>query len=121
MGTGPVVRITPDEVSVSDPDFLDIVYAPGPGHKRDKDARKVKALGINTSIGGAIQHDLHRRRREALNPFFSHQSISRLEPQLNSKVDQLEQAFGQAADSGTVLNLSDLYFAFANEYVKCEQ
>ena len=43
--------MTPREVSVSDLDFLDTIYAPGPHSKRNKDVEKVKALGIDTSIG----------------------------------------------------------------------
>ncbi|KAI1767418.1 cytochrome P450 family protein [Hypoxylon sp. FL1150] len=114
---GPVVRITPAEVSIADPDFVDAVYSPGPGQKRDKDIQKVKALGINTSIGGAVAHDLHRRRREALNPFFSHRSITRRAPKLDDKVQQLEDSFLRAKESGEVVNLSDVYFGFASDIV----
>jgi hypothetical protein len=109
------VRITPNEVSVADPNFIDILYAPGPGHMRDKDIEKVKALGINTSIGGAVAHELHKQRREALNPFFSHRNVSRLAPMLSDKVKQLESRFLESAQTGEPVNLSDLYFAFANE------
>lgn len=112
---GPIIRITPTEVSIADPDFVDSIYSPGTGHKRDKDAQKVKALGINTSMGGAVAHDLHRRRRDPLNPFFSHQSITRLAPKLNDKVQQMEDQFLQAEKSAEVLNLSDIYYGFTNE------
>ncbi|KAI2635632.1 cytochrome P450 family protein [Hypomontagnella submonticulosa] len=113
----PIIRITPTEVSIADPDFVDSIYSPGTGHKRDKDAQKVKALGINTSMGGAVAHDLHRRRRDPLNPFFSHQSITRLAPKLNDKVQQMEDQFLQAEKSAEVLNLSDIYYGFTNDVV----
>ncbi|KAI1382876.1 cytochrome P450 family protein [Hypoxylon trugodes] len=112
---GPIIRITPAEVSIADPDFVDAIYSPGPGQKRDKDIQKVKALGINTSIGGAVAHDLHRHRREALNPFFSHRSITRLAPKMDDKVGQLEDLFLRAKESTEVVNLSDLYYGFAND------
>lgn len=102
-------------MSISDPDFVDTIYAPGPGRKRDKDGSKNKALGVDSSVGGSIAHDLHRRRREALNPFFSYQRVSRLEQQLQGKVRQVETLFAGAKESSEVLNLSDIYFAFANE------
>ncbi|KUI62040.1 Trichodiene oxygenase [Cytospora mali] len=114
---GPVVRIGPNDVSISGPDFIDTIYAPGSGHKRDKDFEKNKALGINSSVGGSITHDLHRRRREALNPFFSHQRIGRLNPELADKVSQIETIFSKAKHNSEVLNLSDIYYAFCNDIV----
>ncbi|KAJ3577087.1 hypothetical protein NPX13_g3484 [Xylaria arbuscula] len=111
----PVVRIGPNDVSISDPDFIDAIYAPGPGHKRDKNAKHSRSLGISSSIGGSITHDLHRNRREALNPFFSPQRMHRLDPDLTAKAAQVDDIFASAKGSGQVLNLFDLYFAFCNE------
>lgn len=114
--TGPIIRIAPDEVSVSDPAFVDTIYAPGPGHRRDKDFQKNRSLfGVNSSVGGSIAHDLHRKRREALNPFFSRRSISRLNLELDEKVNQVEELFSRAEVGSEVLNLSDAYYAFSNE------
>ncbi|KAF2966238.1 hypothetical protein GQX73_g7361 [Xylaria multiplex] len=114
---GPVVRIGPNDVSISDPDFIDTIYAPGPGHKRDKDAIHSRSLGLSSSVGSSITHELHRRRRDALNPFFSPQRIHRLDPDLASKAVQVDNIFDNAKASGQVLNLSDIYFAFSNDVV----
>lgn len=38
-------------------------------------------------------------------------------PILNEKSAQLHAVFAQAGKSGEVLNLSDVYYGFANEYV----
>ncbi|KAI0189470.1 cytochrome P450 [Astrocystis sublimbata] len=114
---GPVVRIGPNDISISDPKFVDVIYAPGPGHKRDKNPKHNRALGVNTSVGGSIAHDLHRSRREALNPFFSSQRIHRLDPDLAFKALQIESLFSRARDSGETINLSDIYFAFCNDIV----
>jgi hypothetical protein len=117
--TGPIVRITPREVSVSDLAFLNTIYARGAHSKLNKDLEKVKALGINTSIGGAVEHDLHRKRRESLNPFFSKNSVMNLGPQMQAKTAQLKDIFATSLEKGEVVNLSDLYFAFSSEYVSC--
>ncbi|KAI0544301.1 cytochrome P450 [Xylaria curta] len=114
---GPVVRIGPNDVSISDPDFIDTIYAPGPSHRRNKNANHSRSLGISSSIGGSITHELHHNRREALNPFFSPQRIHRLDPDLASKAAQVENIFANARESGQVLNLSDIYFAFCNDVV----
>jgi len=67
------------------------------------------------SVGGSINHELHRKRREALNPFFSKRSVMALGPMISQKVDLLRACFDQHAKHGTPINLSDIYFAFANE------
>ncbi|KAI0485055.1 cytochrome P450 [Xylariaceae sp. FL0804] len=115
---GPIIRITPDEVSIADPEFISSIYSPGQGQRRDKDINKVKALGINTSVGGAVSHELHRRRRDALEPFFSRRNISRLETRLLAKTEQLEQQFKTITEANAVVNLSDVYFAFSNDIVE---
>lgn len=73
---------------------------------------------MDSSVGGSITHDLHRRRREALNPFFSARRIHQnLDAELRDRTKAIEHALDKAADNGEVVNLSDVYFAFANEYV----
>ena len=109
------MRIGPNEVSIADPDFVDTIYAPGTGHKRDKEPARNKALGLDGSLGGTISHDLHQKRREALNPFFTRQRIARLEPELADMGAQLDGLYATAAESCEVLNMSDVYFAFTNE------
>jgi len=76
---------------------------------------KVKALGINTSTGGAVEHDLHRKRRDSLNPFFSTKSVMKLAPQIQAKTAQLEDIFATSLAQDEIVNLSDFYFAFASE------
>ncbi|KAI0147622.1 cytochrome P450 [Xylariaceae sp. FL1272] len=115
---GPVIRIGPNDISISDPDFIDTIYAPGPGHKRDKDIKKNQALAVDSSVGGSISHDLHLKRREALNPFFSPQRIKRLDDVLATEAAQLDRRFAEAASRGGVVNLSDVYFAFCNDIVR---
>jgi len=96
---------------------LNTIYAPGPHSKRNKDFEKVKALGINTSIGGAVEHDLHCKRRESLNPFFSKKSVLNFVPQIQAKISQLDDIFSVSQNTNDVVNLSDLYFAFSSEQV----
>lgn len=53
------------------------------------------------SIFGTVQHDHHRVRRAALNPFFSKKSINAIEPLIQSKVDMLCTALGEYAPDGS--------------------
>ena len=70
------------------------------------------------SMGGSIKHDLHRKRREALNPFFSKKSVVGLESMIGQKVKQLCPRMEEHSKQQTPVNLSEVYFAFANEYAE---
>lgn len=43
----------------------------------------------NQSVFDTIDHDLHRRRRQPWAPFFSKQSVERLQPLIQTKIDRL--------------------------------
>ncbi|KAK3985847.1 cytochrome P450 [Cladorrhinum sp. PSN332] len=75
---GPIIRVTPNEVHWNDPEFLDTVY-PTTGRKTNKPVWFAKRTGTPYSIVSTPDHDLHRRRRNALNSFFSVASIRRLD------------------------------------------
>lgn len=111
---GPIVRITPWEIHVNDVEFLDDIYASS-FRRRDKYAYQTRTLPVPLSVGGTIQHDLHRKRREALNPFFSKKSVQSLGPMISAKVDLLCKRLEDHINSHNPINLSDVYFAFANE------
>jgi hypothetical protein len=66
----PIVRISPHELHVNDPDFYDILFA-GTHNKRDKPPTWSHAFSNIDSIFGTISHEKHRARRSALNPLFS--------------------------------------------------
>ncbi len=63
---GSIVRINPYELHVSDRDFYDVLYA-GSSKRRDRFEWYAAGLGLPNSMLGTINHDLHRKRRVALN------------------------------------------------------
>lgn len=110
------MRISPRELSFSDPAFVDVIYAPRPKERRDKDLYSLRALGTAEALGTTISHDLHKRRREPLSGFFSRATIfRRVAPLLKQKAEQLDDLFARAARSREVLNLSDILYGMANE------
>lgn len=99
-------------------EFLDEIYAPGPARKRDKDGPKSAGLKVNQSVGGAISSDLHRKRRESLNPFFAQRKVVSLERMIQQKVEKLCQMLGldeNGSEDHAIVNISDAYFALALE------
>ncbi len=59
---------------------------------------------------------MHKGRRDALSPFFSKRNVLYLEPLITQKVEQLCQVIKNHAVEKTPVNLSDMLFAFCNEY-----
>jgi cytochrome P450 len=63
------------------------VYA---GSKRvNKYGPAVAAFAVPSATLATIDHDVHRLRRNILNPYFSKRAVTALEPMINDKVDSL--------------------------------
>lgn len=86
-------------------------------NRRDKYDYQLKSLRVPGGVGTTASYDVHRRRREALTPFFSKRNVRHLEPLITQKVDQFCQLVAKHAAEATPVNLSDALFAFSNEYV----
>lgn len=111
---GPIIRITPDEIHINDVGFLDTIYAPSM-LPRDKYYYQLRSLRVPGGIGTAVSHELHRKRREALAPFFSKRNVVSLEPVITEKVEQLCDLIEIHASKKMPFNISNLFFAFSNE------
>ncbi|KAE8840611.1 hypothetical protein PTNB85_04010 [Pyrenophora teres f. teres] len=92
---GPIVRITPHELSLNDPFFYDKVFSSS-AQKRDKDRYQTTQGGLPSTAITTIDHDLHRQRRGYVSHLFSKKAISSLEPIIQSKVDLLVSKLKQA-------------------------
>jgi len=115
---GPIIRISPWELHISDPDFYDTIYASSAsGHRRDKYDWFTKSFGLDHSVFGTPQHDLHKMRRAALSPFFSMASVRRLQPVIQERVDVLLERLKGFRDTGEVLMASWAFAAFTNDIV----
>ncbi|KKP03791.1 cytochrome P450 [Trichoderma harzianum] len=97
---GPVVRITPDEVSLSDPENYSTIYhAPG-------------------SFFTAADNREHAKRRAPVNPFFSRKGVLELEPVVQEKakllLSKLRKDLDRASETpGGFVELQDLYSAIS--------
>lgn len=104
---GPIVRISPDELHVNDPSFIDELYAGG-GKKRDKYSYFCSQFGIPDSVFGTAEHGLHRLRRGAMNQFFSKASVTKLEPIIHTAIEKLVAQLRAHAGSGepVIMNMA---------------
>lgn len=113
---GPIVRVTPDEIHINDVGFLDTVYAPSMV-RRDKYEYQLRTLRVPGGVGTTASYDVHKKRREALAPYFSKKNVISLEPVIAKKVSQLCQLVRDQSATDQPVNLSDAFFAFSNEFV----
>ncbi|KAJ9665693.1 hypothetical protein H2201_004177 [Coniosporium apollinis] len=84
---GPIVRISPNELHILDPDYYDTLY--NQTNRLDKSDYFYRTLGNPYAVFNTSPASLHRIRRSALNPFFSAQVISRFRPHLQHATDRL--------------------------------
>ncbi|KAK1965151.1 benzoate 4-monooxygenase cytochrome P450 [Colletotrichum sublineola] len=98
---GPIVRINPDELHVSDPYFTDEIYA-GPGRIRDKWQHQLNTGGAGpVSVTGfsTVNHEVHRMRKGAFSKFFSRQQMLKLEGEVQEfaqlTVDKMLRSAGK--------------------------
>ncbi|UZP34352.1 hypothetical protein NXS19_002168 [Fusarium pseudograminearum] len=68
---GPLVRVTPDELSINDPDYYDTVYVNGNVRRTESFGHSFGGgLGIEDTFFASQDHDLHRKRRKPIEPYF---------------------------------------------------
>ncbi|ESZ99168.1 hypothetical protein SBOR_0452 [Sclerotinia borealis F-4128] len=112
---GPIVRINPSELHISDPEFYDTIYTTD---RRDKIPLHSSLPTVPSSGQSTIDHFLHRRRRAALNPFFSKPNIQKFVPFIQSRVDILINRFNnEYKGTGKVLNLGDVFSCYTTDVV----
>ena len=114
---GPVIRINPFEVHIDDPDFYDEVYVLGSKRKSEKWAWSVPMFGAPNGILATVDHDLHRRRRQPYQNFFSKQSIRKYSNVIQSTADRLCSRMAEHQALGKKINLMHAWSAFTGDVV----
>ncbi len=113
---GPIIRISPYEVHINDPDYYDTVY-PGSSPRTMKYGWAMKMFGIRTGILATESHELHRIRRAALSQYFSKASLQKLEPGVQAQVDKLMSRLYDVKGSGKILNLLDVFACLTGDII----
>lgn len=115
LNQGPIIRINPWEVHISDPEFYDVAYSSA---HFDKKKAWENRLGVPNSVLSTTRHDLHHRRRVALNPYFSKRRVLDFSNQMQSCVERLcDRLVHEYSGSSKVLNLNHAWAAYAMDTV----
>lgn len=72
---------------------------------------------VKDSLLSTLSHDLHRKRRAALNPYFSKANVRRLEPVLQKVLVNLLRRLEACQKSGGIMLISRAYRAAAVDVV----
>ncbi|KAF2009051.1 cytochrome P450, partial [Aaosphaeria arxii CBS 175.79] len=112
---GPVVRIAPNELHISDPDVYLEMTKVGSQFTKDPSFYSL-ILFPGTSVAESDPHK-HRIRRQVLSPAFSPSRVQELSSDVKEKVDELLQRFNQFADPTKPINISAALKAFTMDVV----
>ena len=112
---GPIIRINPYELHVSDSNFYEKLYASAAsGEKRDKWEWYTKQFDTPGSMFSTTGHHHHRIRRAALNRFFSVISVAKLQPLIDEKVSRLIERLRTSMDIGRIIKINIAFAALTN-------
>ena len=90
---GPIVRIGPDQLHVSDPDFLLSIFAPTAENAATNTVLLPGIFGNSEASIATIDHELHRLRSGAQPAkYFSKEAIRRAEPIIHGALSATVQA-----------------------------
>ncbi|PGG99851.1 hypothetical protein AJ79_08403 [Helicocarpus griseus UAMH5409] len=112
---GPIVRVSPNELHIDDPDFYHVLYSYSPG--RDKYPYYLKPFDFPLSAFGTESHQAHRLRRGALNPFFSKRRVAQHEALVRRLVHKLCERLQHFHKAGKTVPLSLGYTCFATDLI----
>ena len=74
-------------------------------------------FGNSSSMFGTVSHDLHRLRRNALNPFFSKQAIGNMEPLVRDLIEKLCIRFEGFRRTGEPVDTLKAYAALTTDVI----
>ena len=112
---GPIIRITPTELHINDPEFYDQIYSRN--SRRDKYSYFSGRFGYASDSFSTIDHDVHRLRRKPLNPMFSAKRIGEFQPVIRENLEKLCQKIAQYQKDGQVVPLNRAWMAVTTDII----
>jgi hypothetical protein len=116
---GPIVRINPYELSIRDSEYYDELYVAGSVRPTDRYEGFTKGVvDFEGSHLATTRHELHRKRRKPLDPYFSKNGVTRLEPMVAELCEKLIIGrFESFKGTGKVVRLDHAFTAFSGDVI----
>lgn len=111
---GPIIRINSRSLHIHDPEYFNTIYA-GSGRKVNKELSAVGGYTFPHSTISTLDHDLHRKRRAIVSPYFSKRAIADIEPAIHERIDALISRLAEA--KGSTIDLTCAFSAFTADVV----
>lgn len=113
---GPIVRITPSEVHINDPDYFDTIYSSTVGY--DKVPEFIDWTNGPGSVQSTVEHELHKLRRTALDRHFSKRQITLYAPEIQERSAKLCNMLNmEYKGTGKALELGSAFGCYATDVV----
>ncbi|PVH77367.1 putative P450 monooxygenase, partial [Cadophora sp. DSE1049] len=112
--TGPIVRISPWELHVNDPDWNEPYKI---SSRVDKYHWYYKFVGSSDAAFGTADHDLHRVRRKAQQNYFTQEAVTQFDGKLNVICDKFKSRLQEFKGTGQPVNLSVAFRSLATDVV----
>ncbi|KAL4928992.1 cytochrome P450 [Aspergillus undulatus] len=112
---GPIVRISPHELHINDPEYYEDLYSRD--SPRNKYAYFTKQFGVTRSMVATVDHHHHRLLRSNMNPYFSTARVRKQEPLIQGLVDKLCERLQAYKGTGTPINLQHVFTCFTTDVV----
>jgi cytochrome P450 len=110
--------VRPDALHFNDPQFMDEIYTQSPKRRRERYKTVVQNMQAPGSMLATVDHDFHRKRRSALNPFFSQQNVRRLEPIINETLASLLRRMDGWAKTGSPTTMNRAFRAATKDVIQ---
>ncbi|CZR61295.1 related to cytochrome P450 CYP3/CYP5/CYP6/CYP9 subfamilies [Phialocephala subalpina] len=112
---GPIIRINPYELHIDTPEFYETLYSSS--KKRDKWTWFTRMFGLKGGVAFAADHNVHRIRRAALNPYFSQGKVRQLQPVIEGNVQKWVGRLRGLEKSGEVVRCVVVASAFSSDVI----
>jgi cytochrome P450 len=113
VNQGPIIRISPYELHVSDPSFFDTIYSQE--GRWDRNVWSWKAWGIKGGTIHSVDHDQHRARRKPLAPFFFKARVAGQQDVIRKHIEKFCDRMSGAAKSQETINIGAAVTAVARD------
>ncbi|KAL2870373.1 cytochrome P450 [Aspergillus lucknowensis] len=115
MSIGPIVRISPNELHINDPDYYEVLYSRE--SPRNKYEYFTKQFSVTRSMVATVDHYHHRLLRSNMNPYFSMARVRKQEPLIQALVDKLYERLREYKGTGSPVVLQHAFTCFTTDVV----
>ncbi|KAK8047900.1 cytochrome P450 [Apiospora saccharicola] len=117
---GPIVRISPDELHIDDPDYYSEIFCNShPSRPIDKTDLFKYRLNIAESIVSTVSAEDHRLRRAAVAPFFSKARTRGYNVELQRIADRISHRLStEYSGTGRVVHVTHMWSSFTGDMIR---